>query len=143
MMRLLAAGAVPRLLKDGALTGRTTRRVPVLTPAQISQLPHWHVLVIEGGMAPAIGTVALMWNNRSVRRAERHAAWAARKAIWAADAALTRTFLVEVFGPRLAGWRERTGDLAARLDEQGRTGFDASARNLRAHRAARRDRRNG
>ena len=127
---------------DGVLTGKTTRRVPVLTPAQISHLPRWHVLVVKRGMAPAVGTVALMWDRRDVRRAKRQDAWAAKRAMWAAEWSLARTFLAEEARPRLRALRERLSEWAQRVDEQSRTNYDDALRNLRAHRAARRDRRN-
>jgi type IV secretion system protein VirD4 len=129
--------------KDGVLTGKTTRRVPVLTPAQISNLPRWHVLIIKRGMPPAIGVVSLMWNNRAVRRAERQAKRAAKRAMWRAEYDLARAVLVEWATPRLAAARRRLGELALRLHEWATARADEATRNRRAKQAARRDSDNG
>jgi hypothetical protein len=56
---------------DGALTSLSQHRVPVLTPAQIAQLPARHVVIIRRGMAPAVGTVQMAWQRRQVRAAHR------------------------------------------------------------------------
>jgi len=67
-----------------ALTG--TRRteegevVPVLSPAEIRTLEDWHVLVLRGGMRPAIGVVRPAWKRRDVKQASREAARAAKAA---------------------------------------------------------------
>ena len=124
---------------DGVLTGKTTRRVPVLTAAQISHLPRWHVLIIKRGMAPAIGIVPLIWDNRAVRRAERQTARATKHAMWRAEYDLARTFLRESAGPRLETARRHIGQLAQRLHEWATTRADDAARNRRARAAARRD----
>jgi type IV secretion system protein VirD4 len=125
--------------KDGVLTGKTTRRVPVLTPAQISNLPQWHVLIVKRGMPPAIGVVALMWNNRAVRRAERQAKRAAKRVMWRAEWDLARTFLAEEAAPRLAALRRRIGELALRVAEWATARADDARRNHRARAAARQD----
>jgi type IV secretory pathway TraG/TraD family ATPase VirD4 len=46
-------------------------RVPVLTPAQIAQLPTGRVLIIRRGTPAAVGTVRMAWRRRDVRRAQR------------------------------------------------------------------------
>ena len=124
---------------DGVLTGHTTRRVPVLTPAQISNLPKWHVVIIKRGMAPAIGVVPLMWDNRAVKRSERQTARAAKYATWAAEYDLVRTFLTERAGPRLEDARSRLGRLALRVHAWATARADDAGRNRRARAAARRD----
>ena len=51
---------------------RTVRRVPVLQPAQIANLPAGRVLVIRRGLAPVIGRAQMAWRRRDVR-AHQHA----------------------------------------------------------------------
>jgi hypothetical protein len=83
---------VPTWNDDGELTAISTRRVPVLSAAQIAQLPARHVVIIRRGMPPAVGRVQMAWKRhdvrrakRSMRRAERYDRWAAafdRAAAW-------------------------------------------------------------
>jgi type IV secretion system protein VirD4 len=80
---------------DGRLTGTTSRRVPVLSPAQIAQLPAGRVLIIRRGMPPAIGRVRMAWRRHDVR--------AARRAAW-------RTALAGRVADRLAPVREWMGE---------------------------------
>jgi type IV secretion system protein VirD4 len=63
----------------------TTRRVPVLSAAQIAQLPFGKVVIIRRGMPAAVGRVQMAWkrrdlrrHTRAVRRAERAERWNAR-----------------------------------------------------------------
>ncbi|GAA2755884.1 type IV secretory system conjugative DNA transfer family protein [Actinopolymorpha rutila] len=53
---------------DGKLTSVSVRRVPVLSPAQIAQLPAGRVLLIRRGMPAAVGRVQMAWRRRDVRR---------------------------------------------------------------------------
>ncbi len=46
-------------------------RVPVLSPAQIAQLPERRVLIIRRATPAAVGTVRMAWKRRDVRRAQR------------------------------------------------------------------------
>jgi type IV secretion system protein VirD4 len=46
-------------------------RVPVLSPAQIAQLPERRVLLIRRATPAAVGTVRMAWRRRDVRRAQR------------------------------------------------------------------------
>jgi hypothetical protein len=48
-----------------------TVRVPVLSPAQVSQLPERTVLVIKRSMPAAVGVVRMAWRRADVRRAAR------------------------------------------------------------------------
>lgn len=48
-----------------------TVRVPVLSPAQVSQLPDRRVLVIKRSMPAAVGVVRMAWRRRDVRQAGR------------------------------------------------------------------------
>jgi type IV secretion system protein VirD4 len=80
---------------DGRLTATTSRRVPVLSPAQIAQLPAGRVLIIRRGMPPAIGRVRMAWRRHDVK--------AARRAAW-------RTALAARVADRLAPVREWVAD---------------------------------
>lgn len=51
----------------GRLASRTTRRVPVLTPAQLATLPARRVVVFRADMAPVLGTVEQAYRRRDVR----------------------------------------------------------------------------
>ncbi|WP_433504822.1 type IV secretory system conjugative DNA transfer family protein [Pseudonocardia halophobica] len=62
----------------GAVLSRTVRRVPVIAPAQLANLPFGRVLLIRRGMAPVIGRVRMAWKRRDVRthtRTQRTATW--------------------------------------------------------------------
>jgi type IV secretion system protein VirD4 len=61
----------------------TTRRVPVLTGAQIAQLPPGRVLVIRRDMPVALGRVQMAWKRRDVRREARRAEIERLNALWA------------------------------------------------------------
>jgi hypothetical protein len=60
---------VPSFDEHGELHTTSLRRVPVLSAAQIAQLPARHVVIIRRGMPPAIGRVQMAWKRRDVRRA--------------------------------------------------------------------------
>jgi len=65
---------VPTWDEAGSLRSTGMQRVPVLSPAQIAQLPAGRVIVIRRGMPPAIGRVQMAWKRadvRAVARAER------------------------------------------------------------------------
>ena len=49
----------------------TTRRVPVLSAAQIAQLPFGKVVIIRRGMPAAIGRVQMAWKRRDVKKLHR------------------------------------------------------------------------
>jgi type IV secretion system protein VirD4 len=68
---------------DGAIRSLTRHRVPVLSPAQIAQLPARHVVIIRRGMAPAVGRVRMAWKRSDVRAMRRAIAWADRTEQWA------------------------------------------------------------
>jgi type IV secretory pathway TraG/TraD family ATPase VirD4 len=63
----------------GKISSITTRRVPVLSPAEIANLPGGHVLIKRRGMPSAVGTVQMAWQRRDVRAAEREARRAERR----------------------------------------------------------------
>lgn len=53
----------------GRVASRTTRKVPVVPPAQIANLPAGQVLVIRRGIGPVIGRATMAWRRRDVRAA--------------------------------------------------------------------------
>jgi type IV secretion system protein VirD4 len=55
----------------GRVASRTVRKVPVLAPAQIANLPAGRVVVIRRGIAPVIGRARMAWRRRDVRGFER------------------------------------------------------------------------
>jgi type IV secretory pathway TraG/TraD family ATPase VirD4 len=77
---------------DGTVTSVTSRRVPVLSPGQIAQLPARHVVIIRRGMAPAVGKVEMAWKRRDVKAARCAARWSDRLERWgsARDVAVER-----------------------------------------------------
>ena len=50
----------------GRVASRTVRRVPVLPPAQIANLPAGRVVVIRRGIGPVIGRAQMAWRRRDV-----------------------------------------------------------------------------
>ncbi|WP_337826253.1 type IV secretory system conjugative DNA transfer family protein [Pseudonocardia sp. UM4_GMWB1] len=57
----------------GRVTSRSVRKVPVLAPAQLANLPAGRVVMFRRGMAPAIGRPAMAWRRRDVRAQARAA----------------------------------------------------------------------
>jgi type IV secretion system protein VirD4 len=64
----------------GRLTSRTVRKAPVLSPAQLANLPPFRVVAFRRGMPVVIGHAPMAWRRRDVRAATR----AARRARTAA-----------------------------------------------------------
>jgi type IV secretion system protein VirD4 len=52
---------------QGRMVARTTRKTPVLSPAQIANLPAGKVLVIRCGLAPVVGRAQMAWRRRDLR----------------------------------------------------------------------------
>jgi type IV secretory pathway TraG/TraD family ATPase VirD4 len=67
----------------GELSSMSRHRVPVLSPAQIAQLPARHVVIIRRGMAPAVGRAQMAWTRPQVKAARRAQAWGERTERWA------------------------------------------------------------
>jgi type IV secretion system protein VirD4 len=65
----------------GRVASRTVRRVPVLAPAQIANLPTGKVLLIRRGLAPIVGRVTPAWRRRDVRSHQRALARATAAAV--------------------------------------------------------------
>jgi type IV secretion system protein VirD4 len=87
----------PTLTTDmhGRVASRTTRRVPVLAPAQIANLPAETVVAFRRGMPPVIGRVELAYRRLDVRAHQTPDAWTVRARL-AADA--VRTWLLGWLG---------------------------------------------
>ena len=62
----------------GRVASRTTRRVPVLAPAQIANLPAETVVAFRRGMPPVIGRVELAYRRLDVRAHQTPDAWTVR-----------------------------------------------------------------
>ncbi|MQA63395.1 MAG: TraM recognition domain-containing protein, partial [Actinophytocola sp.] len=69
---------VPTFDQWGEVRGRSVRRVPVLTAAQIAQLKERRVVIIRRGMPAAVGKVQMAWQRREVKAARRREQWAER-----------------------------------------------------------------
>jgi hypothetical protein len=71
---------------NGRLASRTTRRVPVLAPAQLSNLPAGKVVAFRRGMAPVVGRARMVWHRADVRALRREAvgatSWMNRLRAW-------------------------------------------------------------
>ncbi len=80
----------------GRVASKTLRRVPVVPPAQIANLPEGRVLVIRRGIAPVLGKATMAWRRPDVR-------WAAYTTTHPVAAARLRTLgrLGVVAGDRL------------------------------------------
>ncbi len=51
----------------GRVTSRSTRKVPVITAAQLANLPKGRVVVLHSGMAPVLGWARMAWKRRDVK----------------------------------------------------------------------------
>jgi type IV secretion system protein VirD4 len=52
---------------QGRVTSRTTRKVPVITPTQLTTLPRRRVVVFRHGMPVVVGRVQMAWSRRDVK----------------------------------------------------------------------------
>jgi type IV secretion system protein VirD4 len=71
----------------GKLTSRTVRKVPVLSPAQLANLPAGRVVVFRRGMPVVVGRVRMAWKRRDVKAAARTLAQFRRAVVRAAERA--------------------------------------------------------
>lgn len=108
----------------GRVTSRSVRKVPVLAPAQLANLPAGRVVMFRRGMAPAIGRPQMAWRRRDVRaqgRADR------REAAAVVDAAEHAARVGEASNPVVGGtgrtvadgWADRAAQRAASGREVG------------------------
>jgi hypothetical protein len=91
--------------RAGKVISESSERVPVLTPAQIAQLPKGRVLVIRRDLPPVVGRVEQARKRsdvRGVKRRNRRAARAEKRAqVWGHRAEVARRLardLVDAFG---------------------------------------------
>jgi type IV secretory pathway TraG/TraD family ATPase VirD4 len=54
---------------DGKVTGTTTRKEPVISPAQITQLRAGYCMIARRGMPVSIGKTTMAWKRRDIRKA--------------------------------------------------------------------------
>jgi hypothetical protein len=87
--RLITHGATPivgyKRYSHITETHSVTQRVPVLSPAQIANLPAGHVMVIRRGMPASVGRVQMAWKRRDIKRANRGAQWPVHPTSYADD----------------------------------------------------------
>jgi len=69
----------------GRVTSRTVRKVPVLSPAQLANLPAGRVVVFRRGLAPVVGRVRMAWHRRDVRAHTKQARRDSRAVVTAAE----------------------------------------------------------
>lgn len=105
---------VPNFDQLGNIVGRSMRRVPVLTAAQIAQLRERRVVIVRRGMPAAVGRVQMAWQRREVKAAQRRARWSARAETWADARERTFTWFAEAF----AAGEGKLADLRARRAER-------------------------
>ena len=86
---------------DQHIATTTTRRVPVLSAAQIAQLPFGKVVIIRRGMPAAIGRVQMAWKRPDVRALHR----SAKRLDRSARSAEQLTVVLEWVAPRLTAAR--------------------------------------
>ncbi|MGH3859627.1 type IV secretory system conjugative DNA transfer family protein [Actinokineospora sp.] len=104
---------------DGRVTSTTNRRVPVLSPGQIAQLPAGNVVVIRRGMAPAVGKVEMAWKRRDVKDARRAARWMdriERFESWRDRAAVAFARVMDTAGARVDEVRARRAEAPADVE---------------------------
>jgi type IV secretion system protein VirD4 len=95
----------------------STRRVPVLTAAQIAQLPFGKVVIIRRGMPAAIGRVLMAWKRRDVRGIARAKRRTERRALWAGRLRVARARLTaSIAAVALNRMDRRPNRLAVLLD---------------------------
>lgn len=108
----------------GRVASRSVRKVPVLAPAQIANLPAGRVAVIRRGIAPVIGRAQMAWKRRDVRRRARllrrieaESRWHRRSeaARVRADGQLERLLVLLA-----ARWPQRYGEVAERVRSSNR-----------------------
>ena len=63
---------------NGRVASRTTRRVPVLSPALLANLPRGRMVVFRGDLPPVVGTAEQAWRRLDVRQVHQPNAWTVR-----------------------------------------------------------------
>ncbi|MCM3846325.1 type IV secretory system conjugative DNA transfer family protein [Pseudonocardia sp. DR1-2] len=114
--------------EHGRVASRSVRKVPVLAPAQIANLPAGRVVVIRRGIAPVIGRARMAWTRRDVRAHGRDARRADARAaralqldelrMWRDDVAQAALSVLATWWPdRFAERHERRRDANAMFRE--------------------------
>lgn len=116
---------VPTWDEDGDLHTMSTHRVPVLSAAQIAQLPPRRVLIIRRNMPAALGRVQMAWKRADVRAVARAELWSARLQRW--RAAWLR------FADRAEAWAGKDKFAGARRKLGVHLDVDRGAADARAH----------
>jgi hypothetical protein len=70
---------------QGRVTSQTTRKVPVITPTQLTTLPRRRVVVFRHGMPVVVGRVRMAWTRRDVKAHAKAVRVAARTVVTAAE----------------------------------------------------------
>jgi type IV secretory pathway TraG/TraD family ATPase VirD4 len=70
---------------QGRVNSRTTRKVPVITPTQLTTLPRRRVVVFRHGMPVVVGRVRMAWTRRDVKAQAKAVRAAARTVVTAAE----------------------------------------------------------
>lgn len=70
---------------QGQVTSRTTRKVPVITPTQLTTLPRRRVVVFRHGMPVVVGRVRMAWTRRDVKAHAKAVRVAAKTVVTAAE----------------------------------------------------------
>jgi type IV secretory pathway TraG/TraD family ATPase VirD4 len=123
----------------GKIISETTQRVPVLSPAQIAQLPRGRVLLIRRDLPPVIGKVRMAWQRpdvKAVKRANRRAARAEKRAlVWRHRREVARE-LWAAFKAAVLEAAEDIARAAGEWSERRRQRQEQQARQLEAARAS-------
>ncbi|MDQ1675037.1 MAG: type secretion system protein VirD4, partial [Actinomycetota bacterium] len=100
----------------GQLTSRTVRKVPVLAPSQLANLPARRVVAFRRGMPVTVGRAQMAWTRRDVRAAVRAARREGREVFRGAERVLrVHAVRVDNSGADRAGhgadgaWADTTG----------------------------------
>ncbi|MEJ2862160.1 type IV secretory system conjugative DNA transfer family protein [Actinomycetospora flava] len=102
----------------GRVASRTVRKVAVLAPAQIANLPAGKVVVYRRGIAPVIGRARMAWTRSDVRalRAQPALGWRGRQQRARAWLEIGLAALLRrVAAPRQRSWRSRVAGLWRRM----------------------------
>lgn len=71
--------------------------MPILSAAQLANLPAGHVAIVRRGMPPAVGRVQMAWRRRSVRKVRRLLRRMDRYDLWVAARDLAGAWVGDQF----------------------------------------------
>ncbi|WP_147397299.1 type IV secretory system conjugative DNA transfer family protein [Amycolatopsis panacis] len=104
----------------GKVTGRSPRKVPVLSPGQISQLPPMTAVIVRRGMPASVGKLQMAWKRRDVKaaaRTERHGEVAERWIRRRDEFAIRVAAFVDGLAEQIEPWMDRVQTWFARRAE--------------------------